>query len=434
MKIQLDLRKITQNAYFLSILLVSLPPFYLLFSFLNIHSLAKIIWLLLFLYLAHRFYQKKTAHGVNSTLIFLFALFFISQSASIISAINANAFLQKYEDFFFSALFFLISLFFIDSHRSVRKIIYILIGAVFVNALFQGIIFFNPDFFLNIGRSFLHEGYLEIININIQRSRVYSEVYDEVLVPIIISLWVGGAGKKAILLPSLLLISFFSFVSNFRTRFLMLALSFMGTFIVFIKEFKKYFLAIGIVLVLFYFLYSAVFSRLGFTVIERMLLEDRGEDVVTVTSRISNWVKSVEIGLSAPILGVGLGNYYEYLDFPMKQVLTSLEFVKRENELASFYPHNIFFEIFAESGFLGLFSFILLLSYFVKKDLSLIIEGNPLGKAFVISFWVLIGHALFNPASTVKYLVYFWLLRVIIEKAEMLGDYSRRLTKNSSKV
>ena len=129
---------------------------------------------------------------------------------------------------------------------------------------------------------------------------------------------------------------------------------------------------------------------------------------MTITSRVAKWEKSMEMGISKPIFGVGLGNYYDYIDFSMKQTLTPFENVRKEFELASHYPHNIFFVTFAETGVFGLGSLMLLFLYFVRQDLTSLSKRNGFEKAFIIGFWVLIAHSLFNPVATVKFWMTFW--------------------------
>ena len=155
-----------------------------------------------------------------------------------------------------------------------------------------------------------------------------------------------------------------------------------------------------------------------------MLLEDKAEDVRTISSRITRGEKSIEIGLSSPIFGVGLGNYYDNLDFPMQKVFSRFKSINKEFELAAFYPHNIFFRTFAETGFLGLISLMMLFAYFIKKDVALLIGNKDLPKAFVVAFWILFIHAFFNPSSTVKFQSFFWLIRILIERTEGIQNHS----------
>jgi len=414
-----DVNKLIDKGYFLSIFLIGLPPVFFLFSYINTHSIAKLIWLFSFLILGFKSYQKGIKLDISKTFLLLFLFYFITHSLSIIPAVNGGAFLEGYEDFFFSSIFFILSAFVIKGAKDIKKILVIFFIVAFMNAGFQTVIYFYPHLFTGLGGIFLHEGYLELILINIQRQRLYMEIYDETLIPIIFY-FLTKRKNREVLTPLFLLIGFFSFVSNFRTRFLMLVMALAGSVIVFLKEIKKYFLVLFAVGFLFFSLYSILLQSTGFTVIQRVFLEDEYEDVSTVSSRINRWKKSVEIGLSSPLLGVGLGNYYDYLDSSMKQTISLFGHQEKEFEIAAHDPHNILFKTFAETGILGLMSLIMLLMYFLRKDFNVLKSDNNLSKAFVVSFWILFSHALFNPTATTKYQVLFWLFRILIEKASSI--------------
>jgi len=106
----------------------------------------------------------------------------------------------------------------------------------------------------------------------------------------------------------------------------------------------------------------------------------------------------------------------------VKQHVSLFEQTRKEFELAAYDPHGIFFKIFAETGFLGLFSFLLILGYFLKNDIKILSSKEEIPKIFVVSFWTLFLYALVNPSYTTKYQVLFWLLRILVEKSK--GLYS----------
>ena len=416
-----------KKIYLASLLLVILPPFYLFASFLNVNTLAKVLWVVVFLVLV---LKKERQIPKENTLLWLFLAFFLTQSLSVFGAVNIFAFLQQYEDLIFTALFFFISLSLLNKPKDIKNVVVVLLAGGVVNLVFQTIIFLFPNLFLRVGELFLHEGYLEIIKINVGRSRIYFEGYDEILIPILLYLWLNLRKKikSAFSLFYVLLITTFSFVSNFRTRFLMLIFSLFFSFFLFLKTKKTYLFAFFILPVTVYFLYSILTQNIGFTVFDRLLFQSEKEDVNTVTGRIEKWEKTVEIGLSAPVFGVGLGNYYDYLDPSMKQYASLFEQTRKEFELAAYDPHGIFFKIFAETGFLGLFSFLLILGYFLKKDIKILFSKEEIPKIFIVSFWTLFLYALVNPSYTTKYQALFWLLRILVEKSK--GLYSPRILES----
>lgn len=413
--------------YLASLLLVILPPFYLFASYLNVNTAAKVLWVFIFLVLV---LKKERQIPKENTLLLLFLAFFLAQSLSVLGAVNVFAFLQQYEDLVFTALFFFISLRLVGGPRDIKRVVTVLLVGGVINLFFQSIIFLFPNAFLKAGELFLHEGYLEIIKINVGRSRIYFEGYDEILIPILFYLWVNSKKKikSALSLFYIVLITTFSFISNFRTRFLMLLFSLFSSFFLFLKTKKTSLFALFILPLTVYLLYSILTQNIGFTVFDRLLLQSEKEDVNTVTGRIKKWEKTVEMGLSAPLFGVGLGNYYDYLDPSMKQYASLFEQTRKEFELAAYDPHGIFFKIFAETGFLGLFSFLLLLGYFLNKDIGILFSKEEIPKIFVVSFWTLFLYALVNPSYTTKYQALFWLLRILIEKSK--GLYSPRILES----
>lgn len=423
--------------FYFGLLLIQLPPFFLTSSWINTHTLAKIIFVFIFFY--HIFYNKnkKEIFLQHKFIITIFLLFFISQSISIIYAVNIRAFLERYQNFLFSSLFFFLAFFYLRNKNSLKKIIYILFFGFFINFLFQFLIYFDPLLFSKIGYMFIHSGYMDLIVFNIQRGRVYFESYDEILIPVVFYYLTltKSRSNKISLISFYFIIGFFSLVSNFRTKFLMLVFATFTPFILFIKNLKKY-LLISIVLFLI-FLYSVNKFQIlssGFSVFERFALEPQTEDYSTVTSRIDRWKKSVEIGMSSPITGVGLGNYYDYLSLKEQKNFSTSSLKEKHFELATQYPHNIFFTTFAETGFFGLISFTLLIFYFLKQDLTILFKrNNKLTISFIISFWTLFIFALFNPSITIKYQSLFWLLRILEIEIDSISYNQTALAKQHNK-
>jgi O-antigen ligase len=130
------------------------------------------------------------------------------------------------------------------------------------------------------------------------------------------------------------------------------------------------------------------------------------------------------MGLSSPLIGVGLGNYYDNLPSEDQKSYSANPLETALFNAASTDPHNIFFRTFAETGGVGLSAFILLLLYFLKNDLYLLKEREDLSKALIISFWTLFIFSVLNPSLNIGYLSLFWLLRVMVDKSSSLGRLS----------
>jgi O-antigen ligase len=258
---------------------------------------------------------------------------------------------------------------------------------------------------------------------NFQRNRVYLEAYDEIFVPFLFYFLMSEKnGKKSLWFLFIFIgITIFSFISNIRIRFLMLIVSLIASVIFLGRYLKKFLWLLFLVLLMFYFSYLALIKSKGYTVLERVLLENKYEDVLTVSTRLERWVKAVEMGLSSPLLGVGLGNYYDNLESSMKRPTYPSLLIQKEKEaeLGTLHPHNIFFNALAETGGLGLASLLLLFLYFLVRDIKIFFKKykeDLFVRSFIMSFWTLFLAAFFNPSTTVNFYVVFWFLRVAIER------------------
>ena len=168
------------------------------------------------------------------------------------------------------------------------------------------------------------------------------------------------------------------------------------------------------IFLLFFVFYGITADIAGYNAFDR-IISPESEDYTTISDRFYYWEKGIEMGKSQPITGVGLGNYYEHLT-NKETVRNSLSDPKNTfMKITWIHPHNVFVALFAETGFLGLGSFVLLLCYFIVTDFGSFTLTSPLHKALVLSFWGLFAFSLINPAAILNYAVLFWLIRIFIE-------------------
>lgn len=406
--------------YSTSILLVILPSLSLSPFFSNSHTLVGLIWGILFIYVLIKIIkgQKKNIFKEKSFAL-LFLIFFISQSASIITTVNLGTFMSAYIKNIFVAIFFIISIYFIRDNKGIKKIVKILFASSVVSILFQVIMFLNYSLFLYFGGLFLNKNYLELISLNIQRGRIYLESYDEVLIPIILYYWMAKKNRK-FLFFFVVLIPIISFLSLFRTKIIMFLFSIIGSVLIFLKRIRNYYAILLVIGVVLLFSYAILSNIQNYTVLDRFTLQYKS-DQNTISGRIERWGFALDMGISSPLFGVGLGNYYDYLPPGKQKSITPYQMVNQAFDFASKDPHNVFFSTFAETGVFGIGAFILLLLYFVKSDLALLKKREDgLSKAFIISFWTLFIFSLANPSQSITYQSLFWLLRVILYKLSLL--------------
>jgi len=175
------------------------------------------------------------------------------------------------------------------------------------------------------------------------------------------SLYVGGG-------LALITIAFIS--SNFRWTalcFLLLSyLSIKGLY--FFKLFSKRILVrLGVafsVLSVLSLVFASVFLK--YNIIERVLLTNPDRDVNETLGRFYLYDLAIGVMQSSPLLGVGSGNYFNYVDRHIILRYFSV-FDQYQVILAPLAPHNDLLLILAEAGLAGFVLFILILCFSLKK-------------------------------------------------------------------
>ncbi len=406
--------ELLDNLYLTNLILIQLPPISIFSSIITTHVLVRIIFVCLLIAYSFTLTDLK-GKLLKKHIVVLALIFFISQSVSILAAQNIPIFLFRYKDVLFSFTSLCVTYYFLRNYTNLKKIILIIFVGLFLNFTTQSLILFYPSLFSTLGKVFVGASAFSAINYDIQNGRINYEAYDEILIPLLLVFFIRTRRKFAFLV--ILIITFFTLYAGFRSRLLALGFSLFTSFIFFFKYIKKYiFLFIIFSLIsLYIFLNLQPFFYSSLT-LERTLFPTN-QDYATISSRLSKWRDAFNVGISHPITGAGLGNFYDYISNNEKQ-FRSLDRARNESAMiASEDPHNIFFLVFVESGFFGLTSFIILILYFMYKDICCILgKGKDLIKiSFILGFWSLFLFSLVTPTSTIKYYLYFWLFRIIIE-------------------
>jgi len=265
---------------------------------------------------------------------------------------------------------------------------------------------------------------------NLGRDRLFFESYGEVYLPVILYFlfFKSSSWKKKVFYLILSSIIFLlAFWSNYRDRFLTFVFSLLGFLIVFRKSLLKinlksifFYLISGVIIFIVSLNYINI--QKGYSVINRFLLENKSEDVLTLSARKQLINEAIEIGKNHLFFGVGLGHFYDYLPEALKNRQYQMIGSNRKFYQATLlYPHNLFAQIFVETGIIGLLSFLLMLFYFVKKDWK-VANKNQLTvvKALIVCFWSVIIYAFFNPRSHLQFYFNFFFLRGLIESYSIL--------------
>ncbi|PIU74371.1 hypothetical protein COS77_01970 [Candidatus Roizmanbacteria bacterium CG06_land_8_20_14_3_00_34_14] len=413
--------------FYLSFFLIRLPPLILPFN-LSSHILFRLIN---FIILIKLFFLNKKTIKFKGIIIFLL-LFFVSQSLSVINVINFNTYLYFFERLVTVCLFTLVSHSLINNQKKTDVIIKLINITAIINVILELTMFFSPQF-VNFLYKFIHPSVLDIFVFNVNRGRLYFESYGEVFLPIILYLFFKEKllFKKIIYWLVVLGIILLAFWSNYRDRFVVVCFSLFTTLMIFRKDIFKIkikqnviFLFATVLIFIGGFFY--IYQTRGYSVIDRLLLQDKEEDISSLVSRGILINEAVSIGRQFPLLGVGIGNHYDHLPSFMKNQRYRMIGQNRNFlDATLLYPHNLFVQIFVETGLLGLLFFLFILGVFIKKDFKILKSKNDLYKALIVSFWALILYAMFNPRTYLTFYTNFFVLRVLIE---IFGNQSIRET------
>ena len=413
--------------FLLCLFLIEIPPLYPFFPIRNnilmSYGIAGIITSILFFFILVKVLKGDKTFVIKNKntkiLLIFFLIYFAFQTASIVNAFSLGDFVHDYKNIFIAGMFLFITVFVKENVRNFHsKIIFILFATGIFNFFYQLLIFFTPDLFKTLGGMFIYSGHLDLVLANMQRGRIFIETYDEILIPFIFIFFLKmKKNNRNILFIFLLLMMIIlpSFLSDFRTRILMLVFSFIASVVLFqrTKIFRLFiFIFFLAVIYLAYFILNFTY---GYSFIDRLNFQSQAQDVETIDFRIKNIFYSYDLGIKNPVTGVGLGNYYANL--PIQKIsFSDSNNPSAELAIASQNPHNILAQVLSETGFLSLFFYVFMLCYFLISDLKNIRlkKINEYSKAFIISFWTLFIYSLFNPVVGLTYNMLFWMLRALI--------------------
>lgn len=405
--------------FLIGVLLLRIPSFYIL-PIKNIvstsHSIVSLIILLLFIDCVIRNLASLLRIIREQRSLFrLVLIYLLMMSLSVVTAINLNEFIKVYKNIIISIIIFILVLNFVKKNQ-LNKILLLLVLSICINLFYQTIIYYRIDFLHEFLSNIIYDKYWVFVQNQANRGRFFIEIYDWVFIPILF--YLGRKDNRIFYVILVAIILFYSNLSNYRSILIVTMLSLLASLIInfdFQKSKIKIFLGVLMVVVILITSNSLSLNLFKQSSISRFALSE--EDTSTVDSRLFYWDRAINMGLGSPLFGVGLGNYYEYLS--PKQILKNSVF-DWKNEImrvTAINPHNIFFSLFAETGLLGLASFIMIAIYLVSTDLHFLkykAKKDIATKSLMISFWSLFLLSLFNPTFDLQYQSLFWLLRGLI--------------------
>lgn len=420
------IKKINFPILCLVVFLLRLPPFYMLpikSVLFTSHTIARCLLVFLFLASLILIYFKKAQLEIDKTLAVLILLYFVAQTFSIVTAFNPIAYLQVYKNIVTGLLIFIVLLTILDSRKKINNFLLVLLAVLLLDAVFETIIYFYPNLLNSYLEPFFYDKYWQELVFNINRQRFFIDIIDEPFIPLLFYFFLKEKkpANKLTLLAIVSLISFFALVSNWRSKLLLVLVALFLSTILYLRNLKTLVLAAILIFLLFYIGNLMSVETVGFNTLDRVITPTQ-YDISTIAWRFENWRHSLEIGLSSPFLGVGLGNYYDLSPSSSKNIQFSVfDWKNQLAEITQNDPHNIFFSVFAETGFFGLVTLLTLLLYFIKTDIARLKKPRTVATVLVLSFWVLFSFALFNPTTSLPFQALFWLFRGLILKSDAFG-------------
>jgi O-antigen ligase len=399
-----------------------------LFHFRTVLGLSKLISGILCIGLVVQwFIEKKFSLRHTAKSITPLAFFLISQLLSVFTLTNMAYFLNDFGILMTGILFMFLSynLFsWKESANFLRTLVYCL--------LFASTLVIFVFMFTSVGVRLINALYPRYENFvflhDLERNRIFSIIDFEYFTPCLVFILFYINKKKSRLYQYLSVgVTAVSMVAivlvNYRYRFLTYISGFITMFMM-LKAYRKQIaiLCIGTLLAVFSLYLGASFMFSRSTIIDRFLMKSYADDVTSVERRFVMYRQAIDVFFSAPLLGVGTGNYKDnvqivYSDFGGR---TYEPFYKILQNVYA-YPHNWFLTILAENGIVGLLALSWLLLTFIEIDVALArkLHENQLliFAAYSSISWLYVFANMFTMMHvSLPMVIVFWSMRGFIER------------------
>jgi len=348
-----------------------------------------------------------------------FVLYILTQTLSVTYAQNIQSFIAAYKDVIFGLFFYLGGLALMQKKE---RFLAVVISITSINVVIQLILYSNT-FFSEVIKILMNSVYVGFFDYQFQRGRFFGDSLDEAFIPILLYA-ILRPDKKSIFLKMVSLltivgITYITFISSWRTKLIIYIFTVVLGFafsINLVKGLKFIFLFLVFDLIIFSLLSSIRVIPTQNNVLTRIFQEDVENKEIHET-RLSLLDNAWKMGLSSPLFGVGLGNYYENLKQTSKIKNKSSEPYSLRRFILIDDPHNSLLSTFASSGLIGVFGFLLLFGLMLKRDILRVITAQKdiFGKMIIVSFWAFFIYSLLNPWIYFAYLSNLWFLRGLVD-------------------
>lgn len=445
MSLTLLINKWKLKLFLVGFLALRFPPMYIFpplkSAFLTTQSIARIVFLGLFiaeLYLIWANSESRLKRFVkkNKIAIFLILLFLVELSLGVLFSINTTGYISRYKDVYMGVIMFFLGGVYIANLDKISRVVLIGLG---LSVLYQGLLLLFPNTFATLARVFVYDRHLTLVLQNIERGRTYIETFDEAvfLIPVIWLLKRKASKEKAYTILLFVILGFFAFVSNFRTRILLLGISLLGylyyTFKIGILKNRKKISGIGKTIISGFLILCVVafaaetysLKTFGFSYIDRLAFRDKREDVETISFRVRQLKEAYYQSKANMGFGVGLGNYYDYLPASREYSYFHRLFQTKERVSgAAEYVHNIFGTFLAEGGLWSFSIFSILILKFIYDDYNYLWRNKNEKTLLVFVFWGLFAYAMLHPFVPFSLQGIFWFVRGSLTAEESIEEES----------
>lgn len=338
------------------------------------------------------FSSKKLVSQNSISLIISSALCLI-YSLSVFNTIDIVVFLRSYINVLIGIFIFVST-----DKKDAKKYVLTLFFAYLFNILFETYIYILLPFIGDQFLSLLHPTYASYIVYNQERSRLYSSLYLESYLPMIFATGEQFKSKieKNTALFLIFIQTYLSIISQFRSRLLMLCISY-----VYILSKRRVIVIIYIIIILL-----SIFLQNMKTGYSRTI-NPPSEAIESVEYRVRQYLPSLDYIFSSST-GAGLGNYLLLNSQHNNSSLKKYSEIQYLDKM----PHNFFLERGVELGYVGLLVYVVTILYWFIYDIRQIFQKKNI--YLIVSFWSLFSFALFNPSNEVTFITLFFLLRALI--------------------
>lgn len=398
---QLDLLNIMLCS---GVLFIRLPPFVFFgSSFLSTHNIARVLFIVAFFFLM----ANKKFHAKLNIEVFLLSLLLVCVSLSSLISTNMTDFLSLYKNITM-AIVLLIAISLYKQKLDTKLFVNTLFLSVIVNLTIEALLFSNNPIFSFGFKHIVQTKYLSLFNYQLGRGRMFGDTLDEAFIPILlINLFSSKKQIRILSFISIIFMLYLVYFSGWRTKLLIYAFELIaGCFFLL----KKRSILIFIIVIISAFILHKLPNTANTNTFTRFLLTDE-QDIKTINTRFNYWDSSLKIGLSSPILGVGLGNYFDNLSLVEKNNNQDIPLNRIGKTIIIDDPHNIFLSLFATTGLFSFLIYFVLCIRYLKYDILSFNIYLAEQKALCLGYWGFFIYALLNPWLNFYFVMMFFIMR-----------------------